>query len=129
MGYSKIQHKTQQKTTAKGTYMEPYYTMLKTKNGEQFGLVQMYTPDSKQNIISYLVGTTENGNNTLRMYKFSADSNIVGAIQLDKQIEENEAISSEINSLNVTGTKLTKQMIIVQWIIHYYMLNQYIKQC
>lgn len=101
------------KTTAKGTYMEPYYTMLKTKNGEQFGLVQMYTPDSKQNIISYLVGTTENGNNTLRMYKFSADSNIVGAIQLDKQIEENEAISSEINSLNVTGTKLTKQMIIV----------------
>ena len=97
------------KTTAKGTYMEPYYTMLKTKNGEQFGLVQMYTPDSKQNIISYLVGTTENGNNTLRMYKFSADSNIVGAIQ----IEENEAISSEINSLNVTGTKLTKQMIIV----------------
>lgn len=101
------------KTTAKGTYMEPYYTMLKTKNGEQFGLVQMYTPDSKQNIISYLVGTTENGNNTLRMYKFSADSNIVGAIQLDKQIEENEAISSELNSLNVTGTKLTKQMIIV----------------
>ena len=101
------------KTTAKGTYMEPYYTMLKTKNGEQFGLVQMYTPDSKQNIISYLVGTTENGNNTLRMCKFSADSNIVGAIQLDKQIEENEAISSEINSLNVTGTKLTKQMIIV----------------
>ena len=101
------------KTTAKGTYMEPYYTMLKTKNGEQFGLVQMYTPDSKQNIISYLVGTTKNGNNTLRMYKFSADSNIVGAIQLDKQIEENEAISSEINSLNVTGTKLTKQMIIV----------------
>ena len=101
------------KTTAKGTYMEPYYTMLKTKNGEQFGLVQMYTPDSKQNIISYLVGTTENGNNTLKMYKFSADSNIVGAIQLDKQIEENEAISSEINSLNVTGTKLTKQMIIV----------------
>lgn len=101
------------KTTAKGTYMEPYYTMLKTKNGEQFGLVQMYTPDSKQNIISYLVGTTENGDNTLRMYKFSADSNIVGAIQLDKQIEENEAISSELNSLNVTGTKLTKQMIIV----------------
>lgn len=101
------------KTTAKGTYMEPYYTMLKTKNGEQFGLVQMYTPDSKQNIISYLVGTTENGDNTLRMYKFSADSNIVGAIQLDKQIEENEAISSELNSLNVTGTRLTKQMIIV----------------
>ena len=88
--------------------MKPYYTTLKTKAGEQFGLVQMYTPDSKQNIISYLVGTTENGTNTLRMYKFSADSNIVGAMQLDKQIEENETISSELSSLNVTGTKTYK---------------------
>lgn len=101
------------KTTAKGTYMDPYYTMVKTKKGEQFGLVQMYTPDSKQNIISYLVGTTENGINTLRLYKFSADSNIAGAIQLDKQIEENETINSELETLNITGTKLTKQMIIV----------------
>ena len=35
------------------------------------------------------------------------------ALSLSISIEENEAISSEINSLNVTGTKLTKQMIIV----------------
>ena len=110
---AKYNTNTSKTTKATGTYMKPYYTTLKTKSGEQFGLVQMYTPDSKQNIISYLVGTTENGTNTLRMYKFSADSNIVGAMQLDKQIEENETISSELSSLNVTGTKLTKQMIIV----------------
>ncbi len=110
---AKYNTNTSKTTKSTGTYMKPYYTTLKTKAGEQFGLVQMYTPDSKQNIISYLVGTTENGTNTLRMYKFSADSNIVGAMQLDKQIEENETISSELSSLNVTGTKLTKQMIIV----------------
>ena len=110
---AKYNTNTSKTTKSTGTYMKPYYTTLKTKAGEQFGLVQMYTPDSKQNIISYLVGTTENGANTLRMYKFSADSNIVGAMQLDKQIEENETISSELSSLNVTGTKLTKQMIIV----------------
>lgn len=34
-------------------------------------------------------------------------------MQLDKQLEEDEAISSELKSLNVTGTKLTKQMIAV----------------
>lgn len=110
---AKYNTNTSKTTKSTGTYMKPYYTTLKTKAEEQFGLVQMYTPDSKQNIISYLVGTTENGTNTLRMYKFSADSNIVGAMQLDKQIEENETISSELSSLNVTGTKLTKQMIIV----------------
>lgn len=100
-------------TKSTGTYMEPYYTMVKTSEGEQLGLVQIYTPDEKQNIISYLVGSNSNGNNELKLYKFSADSNIVGPMQLDKQLEEDEAISSELKSLNVTGTKLTKQMIAV----------------
>lgn len=100
-------------TKSTGTYMKPYYTMVKTSEGEQFGLVQIYTPDEKQNLISYLVGTTEGGSNQLKLYKFSADSNIVGPMQLDKQIEEDELIASELESLNTTGTKLTKQMIIV----------------
>ena len=34
-------------------------------------------------------------------------------MQLDKQIEEDDLISSELDALNTTGTKLTKQMIIV----------------
>lgn len=100
-------------TKSTGTYMTPYYTMVKTANGEQLGLVQIYTPDEKQNIISYLVGSTENSNNQLKLYKFSADSNIVGPMQLDKQMEEDEAIAAELELLNTTGTKLTKQMIVV----------------
>ena len=106
-------YSTTSNTNTTGTYMEPYYTMVKTNNGEQLGLVQVYTPDSRQNIISYLVGSNENGENVLRLYKFSADSNIVGPMQLDKQIQEDENISSELETLNVTGTRLTKQMIIV----------------
>ena len=93
--------------------MEPYYTMVKTSDGEDLGLVQIYTPDEKQNIISYLVGSTSGANNKLKLYKFSADSNIVGPMQLDKQIEEDEAISKELENLNITGTKITKQMMIV----------------
>lgn len=100
-------------TKSTGTYLSPYYTMVKTDNQEQLGLVQIYTPDEKQNIISYIVGTTFKSTNQLKLYKFSADSNIVGPMQLDKQIEEDEAISSELEALNTTGTKLTKQMIIV----------------
>ena len=104
---------TSNTTNTTGTYIEPYYTMVKTRNGENLGLVQVYTPNERQNIISYLVGSNENGNNVLRLYKFSADSNIVGPMQLDKQIEEDVNISQELETLNVTGTKLTKQMIIV----------------
>ena len=100
-------------TKSTGTYMKPYYTMVKTSDGDQLGLVQLYTPDEKQNIRAYLVGNTKNGENKLKLYKFSSDSNIVGPMQLDKQIEEDETISAELEALNVTGTKLTKQMIAV----------------
>ena len=100
-------------TKSTGTYMKPYYTMVKTNDGDQLGLVQLYTPDEKQNIRAYLVGNTKNDENKLKLYKFSSDSNIVGPMQLDKQIEEDETISAELEALNVTGTKLTKQMIAV----------------
>ena len=96
-----------------GSYMEPYYTMVKTDNGNELGLVQIYIPNEKQNIIAYLVGTIENGENKLQLYKFPADSNIVGPMQLDKQIQEDEAISAELETLETTGTKITKNMIIV----------------
>ena len=32
-------------TKSTGTYMEPYYTMVKTSDGEQLGLVHIFTPD------------------------------------------------------------------------------------
>lgn len=96
-----------------GTILETYYTMVKDGENEKIGLIQIYTPNTKQNLISYLVGTTEENSNKLKLYKFSEDSNIVGPMQLDKQIEQDEAISTEIQALNTTGTKVTKDMTIV----------------
>lgn len=109
-------HNTGKVLTKNGTDIKPYYTMLKTKdsNKESLGLVVPYTPYGKQNIISYLVGTyTENGEAKLKIYKFPSDSNVLGPMQLDTQIEQDETISKEIDSLNVNGTKITKNMIIV----------------
>ena len=111
--YAKYNNSKSIKST--GTILEPYYTMLKVKDNEDayLGLVQMYTPEEKQNVISYLVGRTENGKNTLKIYKFAEDSNILGPLQLDKQIEEDEAIAKELSTLNVTGTKVSKKMLVV----------------
>ena len=100
-------------TKSSGTYLKPYYTMVKNDNGEELGLIQIYTQNGRQNIISYLVGTTEGGQNKLELCKFSPDSNIVSPMQLDQQIEEDEAISSELETLETTGTRITKEMIIV----------------
>ncbi len=96
-----------------GAILKPYYTMVKSDGEDKIGLLQIYTPSSKQNMISYLVGTTDGENNKLKLYKFSEDSNILGTMQLDKQIEQDETISAEIQALNKTGTKVTKDMVVV----------------
>ncbi len=108
-------HNTSKVLSKTGTVMKPYYTMVKTINGDKptLGLVLPYTPYEKQNLIAYLIGTCENGEKKLTLYKYPTGSNILGPIQIDTQLEQDERISKEIASLNVAGTKISKNMIIV----------------
>lgn len=101
-------------TTTASTQMNPVYTLVKTVDSEEskLGLVIAYNLAKKESMNAYLVGTVENGVNKLSLYKFSSDSSVVGPIQLDSLIGQDETISKEISSLNVTGTKITKEMII-----------------
>ena len=100
--------------TKKAT-LEPYGAMIKTPDSEEaeFGLVQMYTQNGKSNIISYLVGTCDGTECKLKIYKYPTDSNILGPSQLDNQIEQDETISAELATLNVTGSKISKEMKII----------------
>lgn len=96
-----------------GTILEPYYQTIEEDGKEKTGLIQIYTPENKQNIISYLIGTTEGGNNKLKLYRFSQDSSILGPMQLDNQIEQDETMSATIEALNTPGARVTKRMIIL----------------
>ena len=102
-------------TKSTGTELKPYYTMVKTLDSDEnrLGLVLPFTPYEKQNIISYMVGTYDGGTPKITIYKFESDSNILGPMQLDTQIEQDEQISKELEALNVTGTRITKNMVIV----------------
>lgn len=107
--------KTTQSST-KGVKQDPYYTMLKTVDSDQaqLGLVSSYTQLDKQSLRAYLVGTyNENGNAKLCLYKFSQDMNILGPMQLETLLGQDETISKELESLNVTGMKTIKNMIAV----------------
>ena len=99
----------------KTSVLEPYYAMFKAPDSDetQFGLIQMYTQNGKSNINSYLVGTCEGTTNKLKIYKYSSDSNILGAVQLDNQIEQDETISAELDAINVTGSRISKEMKII----------------
>lgn len=102
-------------TKSKKATLDPYGAMIKTPNSEsaEFGLVQMYTQDEKSNIISYLVGTCDGTECKLKIYKYPTDSNILGPSQLDNQIEQDETISAELATLNVAGSKISKEMKII----------------
>lgn len=111
--WSKATYNTIQNNKSTRSVLKPYYTMIKDYNEEAIGLIQMFTPNKKQNLTSYLVGTVKNGENKLKLYKMSSDINILGPTQLDNQITQNEMIQDEIDALSVTGAKITKNMIVV----------------
>ena len=60
-----------------------------------------------------MVGITEQGKNKLALRTLKADTSILGPTQLDAQIALDENIQNQINSLNVTGAKVTKKMIVI----------------
>ncbi len=98
----------------KNEKINSYYTMVKDKNGiEEVGLIVPFSSYGKQNVISYMIGTTENGQNKLKICEFLADSNVLSPTQLETQINQDETIASDIASLSVSGTKITKNLIAV----------------
>ena len=107
---------TSQVTTLVGTEIAPYYTAVKTIDSAktELGLVLPYTISEKQNINAYLVGTyNKNGQKELKLYKFNKDEAILGTLQLDTLIEQDEKISAELKTIEVTGTKIEKNIIVI----------------
>lgn len=109
-------HTTSKTLKTTGTPVEPYYTMVKTEDrpNSKLGLVLPYTMHEKQSLISYLVGSCdENINGKLTLYRYLPDSNVLGPMQLDTQIEQDQEISKTIQSLSVAGTKIIRNMVMV----------------
>lgn len=107
---------TSKVTTLIGTDIKPYYTLVKTVDSdkEKLGLVIPYTITEKQNINSYLVGScNENGEKVLKLYKFNKDVAILGTLQLDTLVEQDEKISAELNAIEVMGAKIEKNIIVI----------------
>ena len=111
--WEKSIYKNSQSNNKLKNTLEAYYTMVNDEKGEKIGLIQFYSPKNKQSIGSYLIGTVDQGKNKLQLRTFKADTSILGPTQLDTQISLDENIQNQISSLNVTGAKVTKEMIII----------------
>lgn len=101
------------KSTNKTTEIEPTYALV-DEDGLRLGLVLPYTKHGNKNITSYLVGTyLDDGTTNLTLYKYSSADIVLGPTQLDRQIEEDSMIMEEIESINIAGTKISKNIIVV----------------
>ncbi len=102
-------------STNKNSKISPYFTLVNTvdSNTDTLGLMVPYNKYGKQSMIAYLVGTCENGDNKLTLYKFDSNTSIAGISQVNNQIDQDEVISKELEDLNTTGTKLIRDMEIV----------------
>ncbi len=109
----KVAEQATENGEAKST--EPYYTVLKAanENGEKLGLVLPYTKSNKQSLNSYLVGTYNNGQNNLVLYKLISDTTLPGIQQLNVQIDQDKTISDELDKINTSGTELIRNTYII----------------
>ena len=102
-------------TSTEATPVKPYYTVIKAKDSDKsnLALVLPYTMFGKQSLTAYVAGEYENGNMKLHVYRYDADNSLIGPMQLDTQINQNETIYKEIENLDVSGTKITKSIRLV----------------
>lgn len=108
--WEKVTFKSSQTSKKKDNFLDAYYTTIEDN---KIGLIQMYSTKGKQNINAYLIGTVEDGKNTLNLKILNSDTNIIGPSQLENQIIQDAEIKDEVEKLTVTGAKITKNMIIV----------------
>ena len=95
--------------------MKPYSVMVKTVDSKnaKLGMILPYTMYGKQSLTSYAVASYENGSPKLKLYRYDSDSSLIGPMQLDTQVSQNEQISKAIDNLHVSGTKITKNIALV----------------
>ena len=98
-------------TNASDNHIEPYYAMIKDNNGKDtLGIIVPYATYDKQNITAYMVGYMDGSNMVLNVNSFNSDNSVPGLLQLESQINQDETIASEVASLSISGTKITRKM-------------------
>ena len=90
------------------------YTLLKKGDELKPAIITTYTPEKKKNIVSYLVGQTENGANKLTMYRYNEKSELSLSF-IDTQIEKDEKVQKEMRELTTLGTELKTVRILLPY--------------
>lgn len=96
--------------------MEPYYVTMKLDDAdkEEFILMTPYSPNKKQNLAAWM-GVRNDGEHYGEMfvYTFSKQRNIYGPQQIENRINQDAAISQELNLWSQGGSKVIRGNLLV----------------
>ncbi|HJW35477.1 MAG TPA: UPF0182 family protein, partial [Actinomycetes bacterium] len=87
----------------------PYYllTTLPGRTAPEYVLVMPFTPNGRENMVSYLAAEADPGKyGQLTLYNFDRDRTILGPTQVNARILATPAISSELSLLNQQGSRV-----------------------
>jgi uncharacterized membrane protein (UPF0182 family) len=96
-------------TAATSVKARPYYllTKLPTSTEPEFVLVMPFTPNGKENMVSYLAAQSDKANyGKLTLFSLDRDRTILGPTQVNARILATPAISSELSLLNQQGSRV-----------------------
>jgi len=94
---------------AQARTMRPYYllTKLPGQSSPQFVLVMPFTPNNKENMVSYMaVDSDPQDYGKLTLFSLDRTRQIFGPTQVNNRILANPTISSQISLLNQQGSKV-----------------------
>ena len=97
------------------TRMEPYYILTKIPGEEeiQFILVQPFTPRGRDNMISWMVGKSDEDYGKLIVYKYPKDSLIYGPMQIEARIDQDDEISQQLTLWSQRGSNVIRGNLII----------------
>ncbi len=96
--------------------VEPYYliTKLPTEKSEEFILLLPFTPVSRNNLIAWIAGRSDEGDyGKLLLYQFPKQRLVYGPEQIEALINQDPVISEQISLWNRQGSKAIQGNLLV----------------
>jgi uncharacterized protein len=94
---------------------EPYYLILNLpgETGEEFALLQAFTPRSKNNIVAWMAARSDENYGEILLYTFPKDKFISGPMQLEARIDQDSEISQLFSLWSQGGSNVIRGHITV----------------
>lgn len=96
--------------------MQPYYTIMQLPEHEEeeFLLMQPFTPNRKNNMISWLAARSDQEDyGKLLLYKFPKQRLIYGPMQIESRIDQNSTISRQLSLWDQKGSRVIRGNLLV----------------